>query len=145
MSPDCSTIVRGRFPANDRATRDSAAFWEIFDRTMDEFFRTIDASKKYIQRLATQVADRDRKIELLEAQIDALRERSDLQLGPLSPPIRADRPARHGAAGGFALAEEEAAHEFPEEGMPAGDRPPGIWSRLTRLERAPSSSRRLGE
>jgi len=92
------------------------SFWDELNCTLDEFFRVIDASKKHIKELSDKVAERDRRIEMLEATNAALAEQ--LELGQTA---RIEPKAAPSCA--------------PLATEPRGEDRRGIWSKLSRLER----------
>lgn len=113
-----------------RPSGNPQSFWEEFNGTLDEFFRTIHAAKTHIHSLSAKLAERDRRIELLEAENAALRDQVELQ----QPEIQT---LTLGNGGGDAHAHSRTE---PRASHAAEDRPvvaakPGIWSKLTRLER----------
>jgi predicted ribosome quality control (RQC) complex YloA/Tae2 family protein len=113
---DRLTIVEGK--------GDATEFWDEFNRTLDEFFRTVNASKRHIQSLCKKVAERDRRIEMLEAENAALRDQHELQRSAQTP--SSTRPAMETARPDVSVATQRP--------RPAEDRKPGIWSKLSRLE-----------
>ena len=106
-------------------TSDAETFWNEFNRTIDEFFRTIHASKNHIETLAGKLSERDRRIEILEAENAALRDQVEMQR-KAAPASDSKQPAK------------------PEERAPVraaeSSRGPGIWSKLSRLERDAGAS-----
>jgi hypothetical protein len=106
------------------STPDAGEFWTHFNQTLDEFFRTITASKEHIKRLSDNVAERDQRIELLTAENAALREQIEASevsfrhvTGP--KPASANEPPRD--------APNSARHEPSPDGRPRRS----IWSRLS--------------
>lgn len=100
------------------AKPDIGEFWSDFNRTLDDFFSTIHASKLHIRRLNDRLVERDSRIEILMAENAALREQLEAKqtsAGPLAPRV--------------------------EPLAPIDETPPelrlrrGIWSRLSGLER----------
>ncbi len=111
-----------------KAPADAQSFWDEFNRTLDEFFRTMNSAKSHIHVLTTKLAERDRRVELLEAENAALRDQVELQRSAITAP----RPGN--------VDDKPPVPEFPRvpvlsEPRPANASKSGIWSKLNRLER----------
>ncbi len=61
---------------------EAGEFWTQLNVTLDDFFRTINASKEHIKRLANELAERDQRIEMLCAENAALRDQLESSTEP---------------------------------------------------------------
>jgi hypothetical protein len=122
-------------PLPSRETRDvnsdsdAGAFWVELNKTLDDFFSTITASKEHIKRLNDRLVESDNRIEFLTTENAVLREQlesRDSRPGSNAEPARSASPPPV----------PDVCVNTPPSGIPMEARARrSIWSRLSGLER----------